>query len=666
MRAQLPLVTVMLLFPFCLFAQKPQRPNTDFGEITNADFATTVYPIDSNAQAVILFETMKSEYEADNSGGFNIVYKYHKRMRLLNKNSFDEATVEIPITTGGRFDDEVKKLDAATYNIEGDKVVSVKVDKGSIFKDKVMKGFYVKKFTFPALKEGSIIEYQYTIICPHETNLRGWVFQSQKYPTLWSEFDYSIPGLYRFLPIQQGLQQFDVNTTSQKDVRYRLSLRGSYGDYTTIDTRKVFAMANVPALKKESFVTTIDNYISKIDFYLLSINYPGEGPVMVIRDWYKVASGLMADAEFGAGLKDNNGWIRDEFAQVTAKQSDSLELLKSIFTAVRNSMECTDHTAIFLGQTLKKVAQSKKGSVADINLLLTAVCRKAGFDAKPVLLSTREHGRPLEDYPVVPQFNYVITRVRIGSEEYLLDASEKTNAFAHLPIKCYNGSGRLIDETAPDIIPISPDSLQEGKVTSVFMINDGKGGIEASFSSQLGYYESVALREKLEKKIESDFFSEIKKSYSFDVELSNAAIDSLNNVEYPAVVHYDFKFKPDEDIIYLNPMLTEATKSNPFKSLQRLYPVEMPYKSSEVYIFKMEIPEGYKVDEIPKSARVKLNEDEGMFEFIVSNNGKEIQMRSKIILNKATFLPEDYETLRNFFDYIVKKHNEQIVLKKIK
>jgi hypothetical protein len=80
----------------------------------------------------------------------------------------------------------------------------------------------------------------------------------------------------------------------------------------------------------------------------------------------------------------------------------------------------------------------------------------------------------------------------------------------------------------------------------------------------------------------------------------------------------------------------------------------------------MEIPKGYKVDELPKSTRVKFNEDEGMFEYITASSNGYIQLRTSLKLNKAEFLPEDYQSLRDFYAFIVKKHSEQIVLKKIK
>ena len=54
------------------------------------------------------------------------------------------------------------------------------------------------------------------------------------------------------------------------------------------------------------------------------------------------------------------------------------------------------------------------------------------------------------------------------------------------------------------------------------------------------------------------------------------------------------------------------------------------------------------------------------FEYIISKSDAGINMRSKIKLEKATFPPEDYETLRNFFALVVKKQSEQIVFKKKK
>jgi hypothetical protein len=63
---------------------------------------------------------------------------------------------------------------------------------------------------------------------------------------------------------------------------------------------------------------------------------------------------------------------------------------------------------------------------------------------------------------------------------------------------------------------------------------------------------------------------------------------------------------------------------------------------------------------------VLFNEDEGFFEYLMVKDNLNIQFRSRIKLKKANFKQEDYAVLRDFFGFIVKKQNEQIVFKKKK
>ena len=112
-------------------------------------------------------------------------------------------------------------------------------------------------------------------------------------------------------------------------------------------------------------------------------------------------------------------------------------------------------------------------------------------------------------------------------------------------------------------------------------------------------------------------------------------------------------------------MLSEGYKENPFISADRRYPVEMPYTMDETYVLNMQIPDGYTVEELPKSAKVVYNTDEGSFEYLIQKGESNIQMRVHLKLNKAFFPAEEYSTLRDFLGFVVKKESEQIVFKKI-
>jgi hypothetical protein len=217
-------------------------------------------------------------------------------------------------------------------------------------------------------------------------------------------------------------------------------------------------------------------------------------------------------------------------------------------------------------------------------------------------------------------------------------------------------------------VPLSPDSLKEKKVTSVFIVNEPDSkSLSASFYTQYGTQESMQMRERFSNQKPEEYFKEIKKAYTFETELSNMEIDSLKMLEEPLTVKYNFTFNPNgDDIVYFNPMLGEARKENPFKSAERKYPVEMPFALQQTYVFNMEVPTGYAVEEIPKSARVNLNGAQGMFEYVIALTGNRIQLRCRTVLNQANFDPDDYQTLRDFFGRIVTKEAEQIVFKKTK
>ena len=192
--------------------------------------------------------------------------------------------------------------------------------------------------------------------------------------------------------------------------------------------------------------------------------------------------------------------------------------------------------------------------------------------------------------------------------------------------------------------------------------------MHGSFTNTMGYIGSLDLRDDIAKSGMEEYKKTLKAELPDDIELLEIKIDSLKKLDEPVAVRYDLKFTGfgDVDIVYFNPMLGEAIKKNPFAAAERYYPVEMPYTKNDIYTLTMDIPKGYKVDELPKSARIMLNEDEGMFEYLISADETTVQMRCKLIIKKTFFPNEDYQTLRDFYGYIVTKEAEQIVFKKIK
>jgi hypothetical protein len=73
------------------------------------------------------------------------------------------------------------------------------------------------------------------------------------------------------------------------------------------------------------------------------------------------------------------------------------------------------------------------------------------------------------------------------------------------------------------------------------------------------------------------------------------------------------------------------------------------------------------VEELPKSMRLRINEDDGKYEYLISYDKEinQVSFRRSFVLNKADFPNTDYETLRNVFEMVVKKEAELIVFRKV-
>ncbi|HKO80710.1 MAG TPA: DUF3857 domain-containing protein, partial [Chitinophagaceae bacterium] len=491
MRIRVIIATVFCLSVFQSFAQ--EKSKIKFGKVTTDDFKQKVYSLDSSANAVVIADIGSTEMVGNTKGGFSLEFKNYRRAHILNKNGYDIANVEIPLYVDGNAEEKLESLKAVTYNLENGKVVETKLEtKSAVFKDKIDKHRTVRKFTFPNIKEGSIIEYEYKIESDFTFNLQPWDFQSE-YPCLWSEYNVSMPEFYYYVTLMQGYQPFYIQDRKDRRETFTVTDNNTSGasdrsSFSAGVTNFRWVMKDVPAMKEESYTSTINNHLSRIQFQLAEYRHPFT-PKNVMGTWQQACTDLLKHENFGFSLNRDNGWLNDVMDDAIRGAKADIDKARNIFTYLRDNMTCINYNRIFLENSLKTVLKTRNGNEAEINLLLTAMLLKAGLNAEPVLLSTRSHGYTYALYPLMDRFNYVITRLTVEGKTYYLDASKPRMGFGKLGYESYNGHARVINENATPV-DFNADSLLEGKVTSVFIINDDKGNLTGSMQQMPGYYES--------------------------------------------------------------------------------------------------------------------------------------------------------------------------------
>lgn len=656
------------LFAYC---QKEKNPYSKFGRITEKELKTKTYSIDKKADAVILCNAGSSTIEGSTKGKFRMVTSIHTIIHILNKNAFNEANIEIPIYADIKNAITISGLAASTYNLENGKVAETKLKKQDQYTETIDKNRKVIKFTFPEVKEGSIIEYAYSIYSDFITEIVPWYFQSTTYPTLWSEYTFTAPEFLNYNFFNHVHLKFLHNTRTERIIKFLVSdftmsvISPAFTFYSPVfDYRWV--IKNAPKFKPENHVASIQNNISRMEFQLVSQTEPLAFK-NYLTSWQDVTRGLLKAEGFGQILNSDNSWMANTIKPLYAGLDDPAQIAKKLFEYVRDNFKCTGDSGIYLAHPLENVFSTKQGSVPEINLLLTSMLRYAGLDANPVLLSTKEHGSSTESIAQLTSMNYIAVQLKDDNESYYLDATKPKLGFNHLPLNCYNGHAIIVDTIGTPLY-FAADSLQESKSSVIYISNKDDNKWGGKITENAGYFESYQIRNEIAKKGKEAFVMEMQNKFGPTVSLSDCTIDSLNNYEEPVVITYKIDFSlAGEDVLHIDPTFGEGYKKNPFEEAERIYPVEMPFAQEKNIIATIEVPRGYKVNELPKQMMVKLDEEgKSFFDYRISQSGNIISIRNRLKISKAFFHPEEYRMLRDFFELVVKKQSEQIVLKKSK
>ena len=414
---------LLLCFHFSDLSAQSGQPERVFGDVTPATFAPTAYDSASSASAVYLFDHGEVNFDPsyNNNPGFSIVFERHTRIRILNKNGLGLATLGISATHRRDYNAEIEDVRGATYNLEDGKVVVSRLDKSNIFKDK--NGYVqIDKIAFPNVREGSVIEYSYRIVYPSFAYIPEWEFQGN-YPELWSQYDVTVPELYDYFVKTQGYRSFTIDTTLYPDAHFPVYFAGFSGSWNGRAVHRIWALQDVaPLEKREPYTTTLRNHVQKVQFQLSAIRMSGYQKTY-LSTWDELTTELLKNEHFGSSLDDRNHWMDEEIKKLVTKGDTSQAAAYRLFAFLRDQFSSNGQEVIYQSQPMKKTWEDRKGNVADINLLLTAIYRREGFDASPVILSTRSHGFPLYQFPLLMDYNYVVTRVRADGQYYLLDAT---------------------------------------------------------------------------------------------------------------------------------------------------------------------------------------------------------------------------------------------------
>jgi hypothetical protein len=659
-----------------LFFSNSNAQEFKLGKVSIPELLEKVHPKDSSAVAAILFKKGETRFKYSDTEGFEVVTVVQTRIKIYKKEGYEWANQEIRYYLDPSFNEKVSFSDAYTYNLVGGKIEKTKLKSDGEFTEKINKFWGKKKIAMPNVKEGSVIEYEYTIRTGAIGSLRDWYFQSS-IPVNFSEYITYIPEYYTYNSNQKGYVMLNTNVAKKTNqiVLHDKERSGGAGNVvkTTFtedkidyqETQTTYSAKDLPAMKDEAFVNNIDNYTSSISHELSMTKFPNSTVKMYSTDWESVVKTIYNYDDFGLEL-NKTGYFDDDINKLLTGINVQNERVAAIYNYVKSSVKWDNFKGYSCNDGVKKAYKDKTGNAAEINLMLTAMLRYAGLNANPVLVSTRDNG--ITFFPSRTAFNYVIAAVETPEGMILLDATEKYAEPNILPLRDLNWKGRLIrkDGTSTEVDLMPKTLSKEAMSMNIVLKNDGS--VDGKVRRQLVDHEALQFRkENLTKS--KDIYLEELEGKNNNIEISDYLRDNDLDLSKPIVENYAFKDTKGAEIIndkiYISPMLFLTAKNNPFKQEVREYPVDFGYPMLNKFNINIEVPEGYLVESMPASINIATGDDIGAFKFMIANADNKIQIAITSTINTAIVAPDFYPVLKGFYQQMIDKQNEKIVLKKI-
>lgn len=615
-----------LFFLLLTIFSNAQNKEFKLGKISQQEIAFNQVPFEKDADAVILSEEGKMDLIQSN---YYLTVK--RRIKILTEKGVDQANIQLNYYSKNK-QESITGIKGNTINISNGIEQVIPIDEKEIFDISLNELYSAKRFTFPNVKVGSIIEYTYVKGSEHNFSIDAWNFQHD-IPTLSSKFRLinKAYSAYSIITIGDALNEKYKNKSSSSE----------------------WSLNNIQSYNQLKYVYNPEDQSERIK--LQADNYHTDGAKKTtLNAWQDLIQDINSQYE----NYRNPSAIR-EIAQKIPNGKDEVETLRNVIEYIDTNVKWNRFYGIIPSRSNRTLLKEKAGSTADMNLLLNEILTAKGFETSLVLFSSRHHGQILFSYPFVNQFNSVVTVVKLnnGTANVILDASKlNKEQIEYGPLDVFNYHGIVIKKGEPSFVKLNQKlSYYESSIKYDFL-NNGNLVLYRKDKFNGYFYDENAE----EMNVLNRFLTE-----SLEMRLDEESSDKLIFETDSYVKSYKSKTKTPNAAFYtfINP-LREFLKQYTFEDTNRQRKIEFNYP----YLFniqvKSKIPAGYEVviDENYKTHhKIELN-----LEYYQEAKIKDGQLIIAIqfLLPEGVYEAEKYNELKQFFEKVKTASLKEILMKK--
>lgn len=669
------LLILILVFIF----SNSYSANYKYGKVSKDEVTQSAHPMEPTADAAILYQEGKATLTYNvTSERFEVTREIYKRIKIYDHTTTDYGQLSIPYFNHSWNKEKIQNIKGSVYNSINGKVKESKIKKEHIFDEKLSKYRSKKKIAFPNIRKGSVIEIKYKIITPYSSRVPSWKFQYD-IPCDKSVYSVEFPEWFTYNVSSKGNVIIDTKKENKnRSIQYKYSYDASnsnnivqkktkYERIPYVARVSTYTTNNVPALKNEDFVPYMDNYRSAISFELLRTQMPNSMPKAYTESWSGISKMIHGHDEVGALLskkvKGTEGLVSE------AKEMSKTQGAAHIYNYVRDNFTWNSYYGIRSDVGFKKLMKEKTGNVADINLLLCNLLRKADIDATLIATRSRDYGFINATHPSQLDLNYLLVQIDDETgKTHLLDATEKNVEFGHLPGRALNLKGITVRSSGGREVPIKNPNIGSNKVVAKATITDEMTLDLLVKSKHQGYAASTKAQEYSslgDNDAIMDYQESKYEGRSYEVFEKDNSTNAHNELKTEERFYSSDALKEINDKLYIDAFFGLIGSENPFTAETRELPIFKDQMLNKKTTIVLDVPEGYSIESLPDEMQISLPESMEKFTYTVSSQADKVIINIIVSENSDILNPVHYEGIKKYYEMVEAKASEKIVLVKV-
>lgn len=591
-------------------------------------------------EAIILHDEAKVETFGDKESGFT-TYEKHRIVKILNARGHKYASVAIPYSP--RIG--LEELQARTISPSGEIFV---VKDENIYDISLYPNFMLysdrmaRLFTFPAVENGSIVEYRYVVQYKGHTYGSAWNFQ-ESVPVLFSKYTMIIPSEVE--PIYR-LSGIDIEPDIKKAP---IGFKSTYS----------WEAKNLPPIRAE-----IGMPVSKRVTARLNIASANTKTWTDVAKWYKDLSQPQMRA---------SDEIKDLVARITKGVVDQNEKLKILYEWVRDNIRYVS-VSIGIGSYQPHAAESilfnRYGDCKDMTTLLCTMAEEADLDVHQVLIGTWQNGRVDTSIASISQFNHAIAYCpTVGENGTWMDATDKACPFGQLPWYDSNMPVLVVKNEGDSEILFTPQVTYNDNRKQLEWIVDldstgtatieGKNMLWGASANELRY--DLMSQSGHERKSWLETYLASRCDF---IKLDTFSIIGMDEITDPLIINYTFFSKSFAKLNH-NGMhfcpgdISEMDLSDYFISEDRLYPIRFRFGVKTKLNLSVNIPEQWTVE--PEEYHESVSSLYGLATFKWFKSGSKFYIQNEFILEGNEIPADEYIDFKKYLDNVHRNELKEVV-----